>query len=495
MIIIPFASRMNFKPLPWATIALIAINCFVLFFVQGNEEYSYKKAIDYYSQSMLPSLEIPAFASYLENEARGKEARWIRQSSPHKLAKSGLALRMQKDGKFIAQLHHHVWVKKDSPHFQQWQNERGKFEQLLSQIVTEEYSYKPDAPEISDMLASIFLHAGFGHLLGNMVFLFLLGFVVERLVGSAFMLLIYFVGGIFAAISFGLFASGEGTSVLGASGAVSALMGAYIVFFGWRKIPFFYSVGFYFDYIKAPAFVLLIAFLVKEIYFHLTGDNQVAYMAHVGGLLAGAILGFALKSFLDIPVDAMLADLERDEQGKRPPWQSEFDRAMTFVEKMKLEQANEILARLNKRFPEDQQLLREWFKVGRNNPSTPHFHQSAREIFLLEPKHQTSAKEIHDVYQEYIMLAKPRPKLERNTVIHLASVFSRMGFLENGEKLLNVLMKKPAPSERLDEIALILARKLRQANQPEKAETYFKWILKYSNDTAIVKQAKALLSN
>jgi len=493
MLIIPFASKMTLKPIPWVTVGLVLLNCFILIFVQSSDNESYGKASHYYNRSILPSLEVPAFADFLEQEGRADEAANIRKISPKKIASGAFPIMLQREVKFIRQLHQQRWITPENPLFEEWKAQRAEFEGRLSGIVTESYSFKPDAPEIVDMFSHMFLHGGFDHLLGNMIFLFLLGFVVERLIGPLLYGVVYIVGGLCAVASFALVSAGSGVSLVGASGAIGALMGIYVVLFGWRKIPFFYSLGFYFDYVKAPALLLLVAFLSKELYFHFTSDNHVAYMAHFGGILSGALCGFLLTRLMTIPVDEMLAELEVDERAHLKPWQAEFDMAMGHVEKLQFEKAGSIFARLHDKYPDESEPLQEWYKVERNLPAGQNFHTAARKIMLQKPNGRSAAKQVHDVYEEYLKLAKPKPKMDRELVMSLASLFAERGYLMDAEKLVRMLLKKSPSDSGLAPLVLLLARKLRQAREEENSILYLKWVMKHAADPALNKQAQSLL--
>ena len=86
---------------------------------------------------------------------------------------------------------------------------------------------------------SAFMHGGFGHLFGNMLVLFLVGFLVESVIGKGLYAFAYFVAIFGSALMYSV--TSPGTSCLGASGAIAGVMGLYSVIFGFRKIDFFYS--------------------------------------------------------------------------------------------------------------------------------------------------------------------------------------------------------------------------------------------------------------
>lgn len=106
-------------------------------------------------------------------------------------------------------------------------------------------------------LTAAFLHASTGHLLGNMVFLFLFGFSVEPGPGRWRYLAFYLLGAVGGSLMAGWAYAGQGSYGLGASGAVSALMGMYAVLYRLRRVRFFYQLFFYFNYVTAPALLLL----------------------------------------------------------------------------------------------------------------------------------------------------------------------------------------------------------------------------------------------
>ena len=134
----------------------------------------------------------------------------------------------------------------------------------------------------------MFMHANFFHLLGNMIFLWLIGCSLEMAGKRAPYLSIYLLTGIFAALFFGMVYRHSTIPLVGASGAISGIIGAYTVLFGLRKVKIFLSLGFYFNYIKVRAISLLPIWIGNELYqLKWGGDSNVAYVAHVGGLLSG----------------------------------------------------------------------------------------------------------------------------------------------------------------------------------------------------------------
>jgi membrane associated rhomboid family serine protease len=173
-----------------------------------------------------------------------------------------------------------------------------EYDQIKADSWTEKYLFIPAEHKPLTYLTSMFLHGGWLHLIGNMWFLWLAGFVLEDAWGRPLYGVFYLVSG-FAATQFYLWTNiGSMTPTLGASGAVAALMGAFLVRYpklqiemAWVRFPF-RSYRF-----KMAAYWLLPLWLGREVFSGaLFGTSTgVAHWAHVGGFLAGAIFAIALK--------------------------------------------------------------------------------------------------------------------------------------------------------------------------------------------------------
>jgi membrane associated rhomboid family serine protease len=152
---------------------------------------------------------------------------------------------------------------------------------------------------VLSVLTAMFLHGSWLHLLGNMVFLLVFGNNVEDRMGRLKYLFFYLFCGYAAAYGFALFKSGSTESLVGASGAIAGVLGAYLVIFPRARV---YSLltFFFFIPVRLPAWVVLGGWFVLQ-YLYFTGigvpqGSDVAYGAHVVGFVVGALL---VLPFLD----------------------------------------------------------------------------------------------------------------------------------------------------------------------------------------------------
>jgi membrane associated rhomboid family serine protease len=164
------------------------------------------------------------------------------------------------------------------------------------------------APEsILDMIRSMFLHGGFDHIFGNMLYLYLFGDNIEDYLGSILFLALYFLSG-FAAVFAQVIINPESTiPMIGASGAIAGVLGSYLVLFPSVKVRGIIPLGRVSTLQEWPAFMVLGLWFVFQLVegFASLGANYasggVAFFAHIGGFVAGVILTFVFKNLTHQP--------------------------------------------------------------------------------------------------------------------------------------------------------------------------------------------------
>ncbi|MGH2812472.1 MAG: rhomboid family intramembrane serine protease [Actinomycetota bacterium] len=154
----------------------------------------------------------------------------------------------------------------------------------------------PDKNVYLALLTSMFLHGNFLHIGGNMLFLWVFGNNIEDTAGRVRFVIFYLVTGLAASMAHVLANSQSVIPTIGASGAVSGLLGAYIILFPRARVTSILPLFFYWTTVKLPAFVVLGIWFLSQFLIAAQqpagGGSGVAWMAHVGGFVAGAILIF-----------------------------------------------------------------------------------------------------------------------------------------------------------------------------------------------------------
>ncbi len=168
-------------------------------------------------------------------------------------------------------------------------------------------SLHQDVPELATLITSQFLHAGLAHIAFNMLFLWIFGNNIEEQLGRIKYLFFYLACGILAVLAQWFFSSMSEIPSLGASGAIAGVMGAYILKFPQAKIVTVVPLGFFFPLFRIPAVYFLGFWFLEQAFNGITSlevqasvgmeSGGVAYWAHAGGFIFGAILGPMLGLF------------------------------------------------------------------------------------------------------------------------------------------------------------------------------------------------------
>jgi membrane associated rhomboid family serine protease len=159
------------------------------------------------------------------------------------------------------------------------------------------HGYRPSEPRITDLFFSMFLHGSFMHIFGNMLFLWIYGDNVERRLGAIPYVFWYLVTGAAATLFHGLIFSTSGVPLVGASGAISGVLGFYFVFFPKNVVKvLFFLPPFIFQTFSIPARIVLGAYLLIDnlLPFLFAGEGGVAHGAHIGGFLAGGAVAWLM---------------------------------------------------------------------------------------------------------------------------------------------------------------------------------------------------------
>jgi rhomboid family protein len=160
----------------------------------------------------------------------------------------------------------------------------------------------PDAPSVAaTVFTAMFLHGGLFHILGNMLYLWIFGATVEDTLGHGRFVAFYLVAGVAAALAQTIVNTRSHVPMIGASGAVSGVLGAYFLLFPHARVLCLIMLGFFVRLIYIPAVILLGFWIVVQLisgYLALVFGRDgggVAWFAHAGGFLAGMALLFAFR--------------------------------------------------------------------------------------------------------------------------------------------------------------------------------------------------------
>lgn len=161
-------------------------------------------------------------------------------------------------------------------------------------------------PAWATLFTSMFMHGGWMHLIGNMLFLWVFGNNIEDSTGRIRFVVFYLACGIAAALAQAFFSPGSRIPMVGASGAISGVMGAYMVLYPRTRVHVLIFLGIYVNTVAVPAYLMLAYWFFLQLLGGLPGLGKdlggTAFLAHVGGFVAGVVLIklFQNKRLLDL---------------------------------------------------------------------------------------------------------------------------------------------------------------------------------------------------
>ncbi|KAB7779927.1 MULTISPECIES: rhomboid family intramembrane serine protease [Xanthomonas] len=421
MLILPLHKPLSRDNFPLVTLLLILLNIAVYVGWQRQDATPLRQAQRYYTDSGLGALEAPAYARHLERSGQREALAQLQQvPAAERTAFVGAAtvhdvsfVQAMRDGSAFA----------DAAAQQAWTPLRARYDALLQRVFTLRHVQRSSEWAPARMLSAAFLHADAMHLLGNMLFLLALGTLLEGAIGGWRFLAVYLLGAFGSSAASLCWRWGEAGAGLGASGAIAALMGAFCVVWGRRPVRFFYWVAVLFDYVRAPAIVLLPLWLGWELYNLLcNGDAGIGFDAHAGGLMVGALLGAVL-----VATGQTREAFLRDDDGM--PADDRWDRAQAHLGRMEHVQAGALLEVLAAEAPQRFDVALARYRLAANAGQVATARLRALDVLRL------AAPSVQEAQQQAAVLAAAGD-LDASTRAALFARWMTLGMLAEAEALL-----------------------------------------------------------
>ncbi len=451
MLIIPLHQRLTLARFPWITALLIVVNVIVHFGFQSRDEAAYRNAAEHYQRSGLVELEWPWLLKHLSSRGGGDIV--ARLAHIPEQMRSRAAVEIQAlDPEFAQRIRNAPFLEDGDPRLARWRSDRASFERQLALAFSPRHVLRFHSPSVPDYFSSMFLHGNSGHLLGNMVFLALLGLMTEAALGPWLFLSVYlfagFGGGLLSAMNhFGQFGS-----ALGASGAIAGLMGACCVVWGMRKIRVFYWFFVIFDYVRVPALALLPIWLGWELWqMWSRPDAGIAFDAHAGGIITGALATFAIRKLGWERREVL------DEVTEVEPEKDLYACTRSALGKLDFPSARELSERLIRQFPNDREAWRLRLRAWRDRPQDDAWHEAARRMLLERLVPLASPDEEIALYDEYMATSGGRPRLSDEEVATLGARWLQGHRMAAAERVTLALLQTDEPGEPARRLALRLA--------------------------------------
>ncbi|GAA0720893.1 rhomboid family intramembrane serine protease [Dokdonella soli] len=492
VLIIPLHRAPTLANFPWITLMLIVANVFVFLGLQSGDARVQERALDYYAQQGLAKWEFPAYRDWLAAHADAGQRRALFERFAD--ADGAVAIQvLQSDAAFLADLRADKLITPQAKGHADWRERRDEFDRLWNAAFTERWMIHFSDFDPRRMFGAMFLHGGIGHLLGNMLFLALLGLLVEGALGHGLFLAVYLLGGLGSAMLSLLWRWGETGSALGASGAIAALMGAYCVLWGTRKVRFFWWFFVVFDYVKAPALVLLPFWLGWELLnLFWNKGAHVGFDAHAGGIVAGALLSLGARAlhwerrdFLD---EDAIAEAAADGRAA-------LVKAREHIGRLELPAARALLEPLAAARPEDFEVRVALYRCARYEPRTPRLAEAARAVLAIATHSASEVREQKALYDDYVKAAGGALPLSDERMIAMVRRWPVIGAGADAARLLATLIERAPTTAGLEAACLGVARDLRTRGEPANAKRLLEKVVAAYPQSSEAAKARLLLAD
>lgn len=460
MLIIPTEKRFDWRYAPTVLIALIVINVLVFFFYQSNDDGKMQRAVETYLELELLETEWPFYEEFVAKTPAqsADEDMTFEDAEPEELAAMLLL-----DNEFYIYLQTRMPERLAPYDVQSWQRNRERAMQPMANLSHVKWALLPKELRPLTLLTHQFLHGDVMHLLGNLFFLAICGFAVEAAIGHWRFLAFYLVGGVVAGLSHAALDFSSTVPLIGASGAISAVMAMYLGVFRLRKIEFLYWIFIFVGYFRAPALLMLPIYIGKEVLDYLSDpDGGVAFIAHAGGFAIGAVLIALSYRFSKQTINHSYVD----EQPTAAPLQLALDDIYRSLNQYQFDAAlrktNEAISKLGSEFRLE--MLR--YQLCLVGPETLQTKAASR-VLACDGDSAAMARQ-----QLQILSDHPSAVLAMNERVRLSLIsrLCRQHHLASAEQVFNTLQNSVGASKELELMAAKLASAYAANNQIERSK-------------------------
>jgi membrane associated rhomboid family serine protease len=490
VLILPLHRRLTAANFPYVTALLVLINVLVFCGWQSGDDQILDKAAAYYQNEHIDQYELPAYRAWLKQQGRSEPSAPSDDDEDDDgvpPAQRAFAM-IQRDDAFLAALRADRVITPEQDDYPDWRPLRSKFDEQWNSSFTERHLLHFSQFDLSRMFAAMFLHGGAEHLIGNMVFLALLGMLVEGALGGGLFLALYLLGGMGGQLFSLAWRWGEFGGALGASGAIAALMGAYCILWGKRRVRIFYWFFVVFDYVKVPALWLLPFWLGWQVLNLLFNDGaHIGFDAHAGGIASGALLALLAVKLGWRNLDYLDDEIHSEETGNA------FERAQAHLGKLEIAPAKALLSPLMQAASPPLPLLLAWYRCCHYEKGQPELPAAVRRLLDFPSTSPVERGEIRKVLDDYLATVGA-PPLSDAELLPLARHWLQSGALADGEHVLKILSARSLASPGLADAWLQLANAYRDGKDKARADRTYAYVLQNFAGSTAAQKAQFLLN-
>lgn len=289
LFLIPIGHQQLRQRPPKVTISLVIINTIIYF-------ASFSLQIFQFPSLFRPTLDLeqaeaPLIEIWIKQQGEENLEGVLKKMSPRERARWECEFRRAVEAGKV--------VPKDSEEYLRWHSARREFLAKRNRLIWFRFGFRPEAPDLAASVSSMFLHGNFWHLFWNMYYLWLVGCNLESIWSRKYFLALYLTGGLAADLADYLVRVGgcwADLPAIGASGAISAVMGAFLIRFWNTEIRFLFITRVF----SLPVWLPLSAWFGRQLYYgwyYFEENTSTNFWAHIGGFVFGMAVAAGFRYF------------------------------------------------------------------------------------------------------------------------------------------------------------------------------------------------------
>ncbi|WP_446009782.1 rhomboid family intramembrane serine protease [Candidatus Electrothrix sp.] len=485
MLIIPLSNNGPQRRFPCVTFFLILLNLGIFLYFQHNEQQKYMQAVSWARSSGLLQIELEVYQEYLQRRHQA-----IPDFLRNTKKTAAVFQHLIQDDRFQAALRQQILIPPGDPRFADWSPKRKKFEDKLNQSLAYRYGYSPARKNYFNITTYMFFHDKVILLIANILFLWFIGSWIEIGVGRILFLGIYLTTGVCAGLAFGFIHPLNQGPLLGASGAIAGLMGTYLLVYCSKRSTVLCSLGFCSRHTTVFGWFLFPFWISKEAYHFVNASEPQIFSSHLGGLLAGMIIGLILRTH----------EQQQPTQGEQPepvtdPFASDPGQDLqppAHLTKKEVALLRKEMHKAVEEDPADLTALARLFHIDKADPQSEQFHRTAGQL-LQRLATLKRYQELLAYFQEYKQVSTA-PRLHPSVMLALAEFHIRSGATTQAARFLLLLLKQRPQYPGLPSCLFTLGCVYCDQGREERGEKCFQLICKKYPQTIISQQAEEMLT-
>lgn len=492
----PSITKPRWKYMPLGLFILVGINLLAFAFFEYNDIVYRNKANDYYFKSDLDKIEFPIYVRYLQRHLAVNTSynRFI-QITEGMVSNQELYWMQRYDPLFQNCLNTNECLPDNSLYYIKWQERRREYLRLLKKDSAETYAFKSSSPSFTTGFSSLFMNADYVQCAVNLIFLILVGILLESILGFSGILGCYILCGTLTLSAYCLLMPYCSMPILCAAGAIGGLVSLTTFINGSSSLRLHYFNGRHFSDYNVSSHLLLPVWVIIQLGLLMIGSlNTINLLSQTGGLLGGAIIGLTLRRafFATKRVEPIILN-----ENKRPSlFHKKFNEAVNQISLSNFEAGQQLLNKLLIQYPNNREVYFQLFNLLKSAPQNDDYHKIVFKIFSLKDKSQSTTAMKNQVFKHYQAYARPSMHFDAEIFLSLLQRFREDGYWDDAEKILNILIQKVGGGIYMEEIAqeqLLLAQSYLKKNNKLQCDKILSSMIKLFPDTESAKQARNIL--